>query len=156
MKFNNFQSNFLDNSKKTKKIIMSTILLITICCIIVTRTVSNRNDNTITYSGVENIIKSEDTAIIYYYNSASSNSNNKKIKSYLNKNKIRYYLYNDKNVDKKEYNKLLKLLEIDKKLFGCPSIIYIRNGEMYGNLININDIDVVEKFIEIYDLHIVK
>ena len=112
--------------------------------------------STITYKKIEKLINDKEDFIIYYYNSDSSNQNNMKIKSYLNKLHIKYYQYNDRYVNKEEYNNLLKLLNIDKKLFGIPSIIYIKNGKMYGNLINIDGELVVKQFVDSYDLYTVK
>ncbi len=123
-----------------------------VICIIL----SNTNNSTITYNKLETLIKNKDTAIVYYYNSKSSNKNNQSVKRYLDKNGIRYYVYNDSFVEKKEYNNFLKLLNIDKKVFGLPAIIYINNGKMYANLINIDSTDVVKDFIDHYDLYTVK
>mgnify|MGYP007005519298 FL=1 len=60
------------------------------------------------------------------------------------------------DTDKEEYNKLLNLLNIDKKIFAPPSIIYIREGKMFGNIINIDSNRTVDNFIDNYDLYTVK
>ena len=119
-------------------------------------TIFSSKENTITYKQVKTIIKNKEDVVIYYYNSKSNNFNNWKVKRYLNKEGIRYYTYNDKNVDKKEYNQLLNLLKIDSKVFGCPSLIYIKEGKMYGNIINIDNTKVVKQFIDNYDLYTIK
>lgn len=156
-KFLNIISKYklIDNKKYIISIVSFTIVIL--IGIITITVISNSNDtNTITYNEIESIIKNKDNIVIYYYNSRSSNKNNKKVKKYLNDTGIKYYTYNDQNVDKNEYNKFLKLLKIDKKLFGCPSLIYIREGKMYGNIINIDSTKVVEQFINNYDLYTVK
>ncbi len=112
--------------------------------------------SSINYDKMVSYIENKDSFLLYYYNSKSSNKNNRKIKKYLDKEGIRYYIYNDINVDKDEYNKFLALINIDKELFGVPALIYYKNGEMYGNLINIDGSEVVEKFINDYDLYTVK
>ena len=108
------------------------------------------------YDEIVSLVENKDSFLIYYYNSKSSNKNNRKIKKYLDKEGIKYYLYDDVNVDKKEYTQFLSLIDVDKKIFGVPALIYYKNGEMYGNLINIDGIPVVEKFINDYDLYMVK
>ena len=112
--------------------------------------------SSINYDEMVESINNKDSFLVYYYNSKSNNKNNNKIKKYLDKQEINYYLYNDKNVDKEEYAKFLTLIDIDKELFGMPALIYYKNGEIYGNLINIDGIEVVEKFIKDYDLYTVK
>ena len=69
---------------------------------------------------------------------------------------IRYYNYNDIYIDRLEYDKFTKLVKIDKNLLNMPALIYIKDGIMYGNIINIDNKDVVLKFIEDYDLYTVK
>ncbi len=132
------------------------IVIIIILLILTIIATLNSGANTISYQEIENVIKNKDDIIIYYYNSSSSNFNNLKIKRYLNKQGIRYSDYDDKNIDKKEYNQLLKLLKIDKKVFACPSLIYIKEGKMYGNIIAIDNTKTVKQFLDNYDLYTVK
>ena len=140
--------------KDTIKYIMIFIIIVLVY-LIITNIIGN-NKNTSTYNELQTTIKNKDSIVIYYYNSRSSNKNNKKVIKYLDKLGIRYYKYNDVYVDKKEYNRFLKLVGIDKKLFGTPSLIYIRDGKMFGNLINIDSTKVVKQFIDSYDLYTVK
>ena len=141
---------------QNKKYLPYLIIIIIILLILMITAILSSKENTISYQEIENIIKNKDDVIVYYYNSNSSNFNNWKIKSYLNKQGIRYSVYNDKNVDKKEYNQLLKLLKIDKKVFACPSLIYIKEGKMYGNIIAIDNTKTVKQFLDNYDLYTVK
>ena len=110
----------------------------------------------INYNGINELIDKDESFIIYYYNSKSRNKYNKKVKKELDNNDINYYIYDDMNLDKEEYNNFTTLLGIDKKLLGTPAIIYIKDGEMYSNLININNIDSLDKYIEDYDLVTIK
>ena len=79
----------------------------------------------VTINDIETMIKNKDRAIIYYYSSKSTNKYNESTKRYLDSKKINYYIYDDYKINKEEYNKLLKLLNIDKDVFGTPAIIYI-------------------------------
>ena len=146
--------NFINNKKNIILIIVIFILVIGILFFL--KNNNSKETNSTTYEEIEKIINDKEDAVIYYYNSKSSNKNNKDIKKYLDKLGIRYYLYDDVNVDKKEYNKLLKLLNINEDLFGLPAIIYIEDGEMNSNIINIEGRDTVKKFIDDYDLYTVK
>ena len=110
----------------------------------------------ITYDEVVDAMSNKSNILIYYYNSNSKNDYNSKVLNSLNAKEINYYIYDDKNVTKEEKDKFLALLNIDRKLFNFPALIYIKNGEMYGNLIGIDNIDVVDGFIKNYDLYVLK
>ena len=110
----------------------------------------------VTINDIETMIKNKDRAIIYYYSSKSTNKYNESTKRYLDSKKINYYIYDDYKINKEEYNKLLKLLNIDKDVFGTPAIIYIYLRKMFANIINIDSKEVVDKFIYSYDLYTVK
>ena len=75
---------------------------------------------------------------------------------YLDELGIRYYAYDDVNVNRDEYYSFLKLLNIDSELFGFPAIIYINSGDMFGNIINVDSKEVVKRFVDDYDLYTVK
>ena len=110
----------------------------------------------ISYDRVKTALDEKEEIIVYYYNSNSSNKNNKEVKKALDKLGINYYIYDDAKVDKKEYDDLLKLLNINKEIFGAPSIIYIKKGRMYANIIKIDDPSVVKTFVDGYNLTKVK
>lgn len=157
------------NKDKTK-IIMLIIIIILVCINVVlsaalilsstkNKNITNNNicdKETITYNEIKNIIDNKEDIIIYYYNSNSSNKFNIEIKNYLDELKLRYYTYDDANVNKEEYEKILPILGIDSKSFGIPAIIYMRDGKMYGNLINIDSKEVVKNFADNYDLYTIK
>ena len=153
------------NKMSKKKIIIFLIglvvIIIGIVLLLFKKNASNSVEkieklDTINYNYVKKIIEDKDDILIYYYNSKSNNLNNQTVKEYLDKEGLRYYSYDDINVDKSEYKMLLELLEIDQDLFGTPALIYIRDGEMYANLINIDKIETVKQFIDDYDLFTVK
>ena len=142
-----------------KKVIYTLLALVVIAIIsfVIYRVVdTNNNKNTISYNEIKKMVDKQENFLIYYYNSKSKNKNNRDIKDYLDKSGIRYYNYNDVYVDREEYNNFLKLINIDTKSFGTPAIIYIKDGKMYSNLINIDSKEIVEKFIDDYDLYTVK
>ena len=94
--------------KKYWKEIIIIILLITVIILGALLIISYHNRghaSDINYDKIVTNIEKKDSFLIYYYNSKSSNKNHKKIKKYLDKTGIRYYVYNDINVGKKEYNK---------------------------------------------------
>ena len=146
-------------NKKIRNIIIISfivIIVIIIMILIFHKRVDKDDMNTTTYDEIVDMINDKDTFLIYYYNSKSKNKNNKDIKKYLDELGIRYFNYNDSLIKRNEYIELLKLMEIDKNVFGVPALIYIRNGKMYGNIINIDSKEVVDKFIDNYDLYTVK
>ncbi len=155
-KINDIKGKISKDKKYKKKFIISVIGIILGIVILITACNASSNKSTITYNGIEKIIKNKDSAIIYYFNSNSSNMKNIRIMKYLDKLKINYYKYNDANVDKEEYKKFLKLMGLDKTLFGPPSIIYLKNGRMYGNAIRIDSNKAVKQLVDQYDLYTVK
>ena len=68
-----------------------------------------------------------------------------------NKDRAIIYYYSSKSTNK--YNESTKrYLDV----FGTPAIIYIYQGKMFANIINIDSKEVVDKFIYSYDLYTVK
>ena len=132
------------------------LIVIVLTIVIIFMIDRNNNKNTITYDEIVSMFNDKDTFLIYYYNSKSKNKNNRDIKKYLDELGIRYFNYNDSLIKREEYKEFLKLINIDKDVFGIPAIVYIKDGKMYANLINIDSRDVVKKFIEDYDLYTVK
>ena len=143
---------------KYKYIFLGILLLLIISTIIICIKNNTFNNKVIVtnYDEISEKIDNKDTFIIYYYNSKSSNKYNKKVKKYLNKNNINYYIYDDNKVDKNTYNKFLKLVDIDADLFVLPSIIYIKDGKVYSNLIGINNTNTLDRYIKDYDLVLIK
>jgi ABC-type multidrug transport system fused ATPase/permease subunit len=146
------KDKFLTN-KKYKIALISIIIFI---LLLITIDVINSKKNNISYNEIETIVKNKESTIIYYYNSRSINKYNRKVRKHLDKNNISYYKYNGSTVNKEEYNKFIKLLNIDKKTFKSPAIIYIKDGKVYGNLISIDNIEGVTIFMNDYDLYSIK
>ena len=73
-------------------------------------------------------------------------SNTSKIESTLNKNNISYEII---NTDKyRYYNSFLNKLDINKNDIVEPSIIYIENGKLISILVEINDTNKLDEYIE--------
>ncbi len=145
--------------KKMRNIIIAVFIIFIIILVIIiinNKRIVSDDKNTITYDEIYNMINNKDTFLIYYYNSKSSNKNNIIIKKYLDELGIKYFNYNDVLIDRDEYNKFIDVIDINKEVFGMPALIYIRNGEMYGNIINIDNKELVDKFINNYDLYTIK
>lgn len=143
---------------KNKKILIigGIVLLIIIIGVIILTANLFSSKNSTSYNEIVNMINNKKDVLIFYYNSKSNNIYNDRVLKNLDDNNIKYCIYDDKNITEEEKDKFLELLKIDKKIFGFPALIYIRDGEMYGNLINIDNMEVVDKFVKNYDLFVLK
>ncbi len=107
--------------------------------------------------GIGDIVNKKQTTLIYVENTNDKKCTNcSKIKKYLNSKKINYILYDVKSQGNSNYNRLLEILNIDKDIFNYPALIYMQDGVMFANIINIDDTKIVDQFIEDYDLTKVK
>lgn len=95
--------------------------------------------------------------IVFLYDSSDKKCDKcEKIIKELKDENIKYYTF-DKNLAKgKEYKDIIEKLKINIKDFDYPALIYVKDGLMYANIININDIDNVKLFIKQYELNKVK
>ena len=75
-----------------------------------------------------------------------------KARVYLDDKSINYKYYNVSSVSDDKFKEDLELLGIDEELFGTPALIYIEDGRMFANIINISDTDVIDSFIKDYSL----
>lgn len=75
-----------------------------------------------------------------------------KARIYLDDKGINYKYYNVASVSNDKFKEDLELLGIDEELFGTPALIYIEDGRMFANIINISDTDVIDSFIKDYSL----
>ena len=75
-----------------------------------------------------------------------------KARVYLDDKGINYKYYNVSSVSDDKFKEDLELLGIDEDLFGTPALIYIEDGRMFANIINISDTDVIDSFIKDYSL----
>ena len=139
--------NFIFEKVATSKIfrIVFAVIVILMAGLLVFKNL-NRYDS-ISYDGVNDILDKKEEVVIYYY----TGEKNKDIVKNLSKIKVKYYIYYDK--DKKEYDKFLGLLNIDKNMFKDPAIIYIKDGRMYANMIGVDDASVIKTFAKGYDLY---
>lgn len=75
-----------------------------------------------------------------------------KARVYLDDKGINYKYYNVSSVSDDKFKEDLELLGIDEELFGTPALIYIEDGRMFANIINISNTDVIDSFIKDYSL----
>lgn len=102
---------------------------------------------------VNEIIADRKTQVIYVMNSDSKKCEDcAKIKKYLEDKSLNYEIYDVKKTGNSDYKRLLENLNIDDEVFNYPAIIYIKDGNMYANIINIEDTKVVDQFIKDYNL----
>ena len=151
----------LFNRRNRLKTILSIIIIVVIINIL---SFSHKNkyvifndrnlDNNV--NNIKVVLEKKGEAIYYIYNGNSYKKYNTQVMQYLDKKEINYRSYDINKLSEDDYKKLLYNIKIDEDLFGTPAIVYIKNGVMYGNLINIKDTKVVEKFVKDYSLKKVK
>ena len=145
--------------KKENKVIGILILtIVLVICVVAGVLYFNLNKTDyIKTSDVKKIIKEGKTAIIYVENSNSKKCKNcKELKEYLDSKDINYVLYDVNNNSKGSYKEMLQNLTINPNDFGYPGVIYVKEGQIYSDIINIKDTKVVEQFIKEYNLTKVK
>lgn len=102
---------------------------------------------------VNEIIADKKTQVIYVENSNSNECKNcAKIKKYLEGKSLNYEVYDVNKNGNSDYKRLLDNLNINEDVFNYPAVIYIKDGNMYANIINIDDTKVVDQFIKDYNL----
>ena len=141
--------------KKTeeRKIVILVIAIIAVVVIVLLTLKFLNGSNKITSKSISEAFSDKKTMLIYVENSDSKKCDKcNTIKKYLDDEKIDYTLYDVKKNGNKDYEKFLDLLKISKNDFNYPAILYIKDGFMYSNVINLNDVSVVEQFIKDYDL----
>ena len=144
----------VDTIMKNKKIFVLVLIILVVLMVfkVAIKSVEEK-ENEKTKADISTIIKNKETKIIYV-----GSSNSKKCKkcndvvNYLKKENIEFVSYDVEDYSNKEYEKMLRTIEINPNDFGYPAVIYIRNGKLYSNVININDLKSVETFIKDYDL----
>ena len=145
---------------KYKRLIIIALLVIVlgiVCALVVFKKDSNISLEEKEKPNIENVLKEKEKLIIYVENTASKKcSKCSSIKKYIDSKNLNYYLFDVNKESKEEYDKLLDTLSINKKVFNYPAIIYLQDGIMFANIINIEDTNVVDQFIEDYDLTNVK
>lgn len=147
-----------ENKKENNMIgILVALIILVLCVVAVILFINNKKNDMVKNSDIENIIKEGKTAIIYVENSDSKKCEKcSDIKKYLNEEKINYEIYDVNKNTSKEYKKMLQTLTINPSDFNYPAVIYIKEGRIYSNIINVNDTKIVKQFIKDYDLTLVK
>ena len=106
---------------------------------------------------IETIIKEKQTKVIYVMNSDPKKcADCKELRKSLDEQKINYLIYDVSDYSEQEYKNTLQKLTIKEKDFGYPAIIYIKDGKLYSNMINLNSSKLIDKFIKDYDLNKIK
>ena len=147
-----------ENKKENNMIgILVALIILVLCVVAVILFINNKKNDMVKNSDIENIIKEGKTAIIYVENSDSKKCEKcSDIKKYLNEEKINYEIYDINKNTSKEYKKMLQTLTVNPSDFNYPAVIYIKEGRIYSNIINVNDTKIVKQFIKDYDLTLVK
>ncbi len=144
---------------KRNKQIFILVCLIIIVVIVVAMIMNSINNNKKGQRNIDisSIVRNAETKIIYV--SSSDSKKCKKcstIRKYLDSQNIKYVTYDVESYSKKEYKEMLKTIEINPDDFDYPAVIYIREGRLYSNIINLEDTKPVKEFIDTYDLKEIK
>lgn len=99
-------------------------------------------------SKVYNEIRKDKSFLVLFIDSPSCNNCNSTIKT-LNDLDIKYYKYDIKKEN--DYTDILKELNIKEELVEVPALIYIKNGKMEANMMNISKTEDILDFLEFYN-----
>lgn len=99
-------------------------------------------------SEVYNKIRKDKSFLVLFIDSSSCNNCNSTIKT-LNDLDIKYYKYDIKKGN--DYTDILKELNIKEELVEPPALIYIKNGKMEANMMNISKTEDILDFLEFYN-----
>ncbi len=150
------KANLTDENKKIMILVVAILVVILVCYLIISYA-TNVNTNVEKEKAIKTVISNSETTALYIWNSDAKKCKNcKEIEKYLNSKKIKYISYDVKNYSKDKYEKLLITLGINPSDFGYPAVIYVKDGMMYSNIINISDTKTVETFIKNYELQKLK
>lgn len=64
----------------------------------------------------------------------------------LKKYGLKYYILNSDSSS--EYEEMITSLDLDKKTMVAPAIIYVQNGKMYSNIVDIRSVDELNNFMK--------
>lgn len=132
--------------EKRKIIIVGLIVLLIVIVVVMILLNNNVNEKNIS---IEEIIKENKTEVVYVENSDKKKCEKcKELKKYLDKKNIEYVLYDVNKYKKNEYKKMLQSLSINPSDFNYPAVIYIKDGSLYSDIINIKDTKVIDKFLK--------
>lgn len=143
-----------NHNKQIVVLVAAIAAVIAITAIVLNFINTNKEKNKI---DVASIVSKAETKIIYVGSSDSKKCKNcKEIEKYLDSQKINYLTYDVEDYTEEEYKKMLRTIEINPDDFGYPAVIYIREGRLYSNVINLTDTKPVQEFIKTYELKNVK
>lgn len=144
------------NSNKQVIILLSIILLVVIVTYLILKSFDS-TESKVNTTNIETIMKNGETKIIFVMSSDKSKAKDSdKMQKHLDSKNINYVTYDVSKYSKKEYEKMLQDLSINPSDFGYPAVIYIKDGKLYSNIINLSDTRVIDTFIKDYDLTKVK
>ncbi len=142
---------------KQKKQIIALVGAILVVILIVILVLNLIKGSKIEKIDVSKLVENAETKIIFVENSDKTKCKKcSDIKKYLDDEQINYVTYDVSLYTEKEYNDMLKTIEINPDDFGYPAVIYIRDGKLYSNVINLSDTKPVKDFIKTYELKKVK
>lgn len=143
--------SFVRNNKKIVALILAILLVLIIFKVAINEVKeANNKSNRV---NISEIVKNKETKIIYVgsrdYKKCKECNN---VVKYLNNEGIKFVTYEVEDYSKDEYESMLKSIQINPVDFGYPAVIYIKDGNLYSNVINITNIDSVKTFIKDYEL----
>lgn len=143
---------------KKKNIIIIAVVAVLLVAAVILLTVRTKKEETEKQKvDFSKIIEKAETKIVFMGSSDKEKCKNcDKIRDFLDSKKINYLVYDVEDYSKKEYIETLKSIEINPPDFGYPAVIYMKDGKLYSNAINLSDTSRLEEFIKTYDLVNVK
>lgn len=139
--------------EKKKVLILTSVIVVVILLvggIIFTLNIVEDMENKV---DISQIIKEGKSAVIYVENSDEKKCKDcDKIKKHLDTKKMEYQVYDCSKYSEKEYKTMLNTLTINPNDFHYPAVIYIKEGKIYSDIINIHDTKLVDQFIKEYHL----
>lgn len=141
-----------EENKKIMTLVIAIIMVISTVSIILF--VNNYKDSDNNKNSIATIQKDKRTVILYIWN--SNKKEGKRIKNYLDKQKLNYIAIDVKNYSDKKLDKMLKKISINPPDFGYPAIIYIKDGTTFTNIINLKDVKEIDTFVKNYNLQDIK
>lgn len=145
----------MDKRKSILIIVVIAIILIAVVVFVATKT--KKEETKKQKADFASIIEKAETRVVFMGSSDKEKcANCEKIKDFLDSKKINYLEYDVEDYSKNEYIETLKSIEINPPDFGYPAVIYMKDGKLYSNAINLSDTSRLEEFIKTYDLVNVK
>lgn len=92
-------------------------------------------------------LRKNETFLVLLINSNDC-SNCNEISKILEDNNVSYYRYDI--LKQSDYADILKILDLDAEIVNVPALIYIKDGKMEANMMNITSTDMVMDFLSFY------